>query len=64
MTQSELKDQTIDYIKNNLNDKTALEVAQKIIDDLSIELYNNGYISESNDLTTCYLIIKKIIDNN
>ena len=52
MTQSELKDQT------------ALEVAQKIIDDLSIELYNNGYISESNDLTTCYLIIKKIIDNN
>lgn len=64
MTQSELKDQTIDYIKNNLNDQTALEVAQKIIDDLSIELYNNGYISESNDLTTCYLIIKKIIDKN
>lgn len=64
MTQSELKDQTINYIKNNLNDKTALEVAQKIIDDLSIELYNNGYISESNDLTTCYLIIKKIIDKN
>ena len=32
MTQSELKDQTINYIKNNLNDKTALEVAQKIID--------------------------------
>ena len=64
MTQSELKDQTIDYIKNNLNDKTALEVAQKIIDDLSVELYHDGYISESNDLTTCYLIIKKIIDNN
>ena len=64
MSQEELKNQSIDYIKNNLNNKSALEVAQKIIDDLSVELYHDGYISESNDLTTCYLIIKKIIDKN
>lgn len=63
MTQEQIKDHILEYIELNANDLTALEVANEIINQLSNMLYESGYIDKSNQLTTCYLIIKEIIEN-
>lgn len=61
MTQEQLKEQTINYIEFNLNNQSQLEVISYLLDNISNELYENGYIKESNTLTTCVLSINEMI---
>lgn len=62
MSQEQLKDQFLEYAKNNLDNITILESVKDLIDNISNELYQDGFIYESNSLTTCYLIIKEVIE--
>ena len=64
MTQEQIKDHILEYIELNANEKTALEVANNIINQMSNMLYENGYIYASNQLTTYYLNIKRILEND
>lgn len=64
MTQEQIKEYILEYVELNANEKTALEVANEIINQLSNVMYESGYISTSNQLTTCYLIIKDILEND
>lgn len=64
MTQEQIKDHILEYIELNANDQTALEVANEIINQIANMLSESGYISTSNQLTTCYLIIKEILEND
>ena len=61
MTQEQLKEQTINYIEFNLNNQSQLEVISYLLDNISNELYENGYIKESNTLITCVLSINEMI---
>lgn len=61
MTQEQLKEQTINYIEFNLNNQSQLEVISYLLDNISNELYENGYIKGSNTLTTCVLSINEMI---
>ena len=63
MTQEQLKEQTIDYIKNNLNNKTALEVIEEVLNSIENELIENGYKRESNRLVTAEIIINEVLQN-
>ena len=60
MSQDQLKEQFLQYAENNLNNETILKAIQELLNSISNELYENGYIYESNKLTTCELIIKEI----
>lgn len=64
MTQEQLKEQFLSYAENNLNNKTILESIKILLDNISNELYENGYVKESNSLTTCSVTINEIIENN
>ena len=64
MTQEQIKEHILEYIELNANEQTALEVANEIINQLANMLSESGYISTSNQLTTCYLIIKEILEND
>lgn len=64
MTKEQIKEHILEYIELNANEKTALEVANEIINQLSNMMCESGYISTSNQLTTCYLIIKEILEND
>lgn len=61
MTQEQIKEQAFDYINNNLNIQSQLEVISYLLDNISNELYENGYIKDSNTLTTCVLSINEMI---
>lgn len=61
MTQEQIKEQAFDYINNNLNNQSQLEVISYLLDNISNELYENGYIKDSNTLTTCVLSINEMI---
>ena len=61
MNQEQLKEQTIDYIEFNLNNQSKLEIINYLLNNISNELYENGYSKESNTLTTCVLSIDEII---
>ena len=61
MTKKELKEQALMYIQDNLDLQTQLEVVLEILDNLSNCTYIDGFIYESNELTTCYLKIKEIL---
>lgn len=61
MTQEQLKDQFLQYAQNNLNNQTILESIIILLDNISNELYQNGYINESNRITTSSLIINEVL---
>lgn len=63
MTQNQLKEQFLQYAENNLNNETILKAIIKLLDDISNELYENGYTNESNRLYTAEKIIAEVIEN-
>lgn len=63
MTQEQLKEQFLQYAKNNLNNDTILQAISELLNNISNELYQNGYIYESNQLTTCELTINDVLKN-
>ena len=56
------KEKIIEEIEN-LNYKEYLNIAMNLIDNVSIVLFNNGHIKESNSLNTAYLIIKEVSES-
>lgn len=63
MTQDQLKEQFLQYAENNLNNETILKAINQLLNSISNELCENGYINESNKLTRAELIIKEVIEN-
>ena len=63
MTQEQLKEQFLQYAENNLNNETILKAINQLLNSISNELYENGYINESNKLTRAELIIKEVVEN-
>ena len=61
MTQEQLKEQFLQYAENNLNNQTILEAITILLDNISNELYEEGYINESNKITTSTLIIENML---
>ena len=61
MTQEQLKEQFLQYAEFNLNNETILQAIEELLQNISNELYENGYIYESNKLTTCELTIKELL---
>ena len=61
MTQEQLKEQFLQYAEYNLNSKTILQAVIELLDNISNELQENGYIHEANRLTTSELIIKEVL---
>lgn len=64
MNQEQLKEQFLQYAENNLNNETILKAIQELLQNISNELYENGYAYESNKLTTAELIIKEVLNND
>lgn len=62
MTEEKTKEYILDCIDLYVNEKTALEIALCIINQLSDEFYESGNITDSNTLNTCYLCIKEILE--
>ena len=62
MNQDQLKEQFLQYAENNLDNETILKAIQELLNSISNEFFENGYIHEANRLTTCELIIKEIIE--
>lgn len=63
MTQDELLEQSKNYIEYNLKNDTILSLVIWCLDNISNELYENGYIYESNQLITCLLKIKEVLES-
>lgn len=61
MTQEQLKEQFLQYAEFNLNNETILQAIGELLQNISNELYENGYVYESNKLTTCELTIKELL---
>lgn len=64
MTQEQLKEQFLQYAENNLNNDTILQAIKELLQNISNELYENGYIYPSNTLTTCELEIKRVLEES
>lgn len=64
MTQEQIKEQLIEYARNNANNKTILEAIIELLDGISNELYYDGFIYTSNKLTSCSLEIDSIVKEN
>ena len=64
MTQEQLKEQFLQYAENNLQNDTILQAIKKLLDNIANEMYENGYISESNQLVTCILKIGEVLKND
>jgi len=64
LTQEQFKEQFLRYAEYNLDNKTILEAITELLDSISNELYENGYVKESNTLTTSILSIKEIIESD
>ena len=64
MTQEQFKEQFLRYAENNLDNETILQAITELLDSISNELYENGYVKESNVLTTSMLSIKEVIESN
>lgn len=62
MTQSELKEQFIEYAAYNLNNDTTLQAVCELLENISNELYEHGYKTKSNKLTTALLKIKDVME--
>ena len=63
MTQEQLKEQFLQYAKYNLKNETILNAIIDLLNSISNELYENGYVKQSNTLTTCELSIKELLEN-
>ena len=63
MTQEQFKEQFLRYAENNLDNETILQAIVELLNSISNELYENGYIKQSNTLTTCELSIKDLLEN-
>ena len=63
MTQEQLKEQFLQYAKDNLKNETILNAIIDLLNSISNELYENGYVKQSNTLTTCELSIKELLEN-
>ena len=63
MTQEQLKEQFKSYAINNLENDTILQAICDLLDSISNELYESGYVKQSNTLTTCELSIKELLEN-
>jgi hypothetical protein len=61
MTQEQLKEQFLQYAEFNLNNETILQAIGELLQNISNELYENGYVYQSNKLTTCELTIKELL---
>ncbi len=61
MTQEQLKEQFLQYAEFNLNNETILQAIEELLQNISNELYENGYVYQSNKLTTCELTIKELL---
>lgn len=61
MTQEQLKEQFLQYAEFNLNNETILQAIEELLRNISNELYENGYVYQSNKLTTCELTIKELL---
>lgn len=62
MTQEQLKEQFIEFANNNLNNSTKLDAIVELLKDISIQLYNDGFTSISNRVTTAELTLKEITE--
>lgn len=56
------KEEIIEEIEN-LNYKEYLDIAINLIDNVSVVLFNNGHIKESNSLITACLIVKEVLES-
>lgn len=63
MTQEELQEIFINFAELNLNNETALKAIKELLENISNELYYNGYTKESNSLSTCSLTIGEILES-
>ena len=63
MTQEQLKQEFLNYAENNLNNDTILKAINELLENISNELYENGYSPAANSLTTAELIIKEVLEN-
>ena len=63
MTQEELKEQFLNYAEYNLHNDTILKAIIELLDNLSNELYENGYHKEGNKLNTSLMIIKEVLES-
>ena len=61
MNQEQLKEQFLQYAENNLNNETILQAINKLLDNISNELFENGYHHEGNRLTTAKMIIDEVL---
>lgn len=64
MNQEQLKEQFLQYAENNLNNETILKAIQELLQNISNELYENGYTYESNKITTAEINIKEVLNND
>lgn len=63
MTQEQFKEQFLRYAENNLDNETILQAITELLDSISNELYENGYVKQSNTLATCMLSIKELLES-
>ena len=61
MNKEEIKQQAIEYITYSLDSEEQLQLICEILSNISNNMYENGYIKESNSLLTCELTIKEIL---
>lgn len=64
MNQEQLKEQFLQYAENNLNNETILKAIQELLQNISNELYENGYAYESNKITTAEINIREVFNND
>lgn len=50
-------------LQGTFDNKILLEVCSQLLNNISNELYEDGYVKESNKLTTCELSIKKLLES-
>lgn len=62
MTQQDLKKQFIAYAEYNLNNETILTATYELLENISNDLYENGYIEQSDKLAIACLKIKEVVE--
>ncbi len=63
MTQEQLKEQFLQYAENNLHNDTILQAIIELLDSIINEIYYD-YPNESNKMTTCSLILKRLLEES
>ena len=62
MTKEQIKDHILEYAELNANNETILKVVNELINKVINDICYD-YPNESNKLTTCYLIIKELLES-